>query len=159
MQSKWLAILGICGALVTGGASLRAQARFVAVGREAVAGASGLEVVTIRDQTLAACYTVFVMEATPTQAPPVELTSIDAALAQRDRRLADLSGELERSLATATPGTLGPNVLRFEWEGQKAQADYERALREHEMARLEARLIATARKMAVSGPSPCPGQP
>jgi hypothetical protein len=89
---------------------------------------------------------------------PGELASVDDAIVQRDRRLSDLSAEFERSLSTATPGTLGPNVLKFEWDGQKVQSDYERALREHELARLEVRLIAAARKVAVSGPSPCLAQ-
>jgi hypothetical protein len=158
VRSYWIASVGV--AVIACATSIGAQVRFEALTREPVAGAPGLEVVTIRDQALMVCYTVFVIDgAPPGQIAPSEPATFDDAVAQRDRRLSDLSSEFERSLSTAVPGTLGPNVLKFEWEGQKAQSDYERALRERELARLEARLIVGARKLAVTGPSPCLGQP
>lgn len=147
------------GAALMAGASLHAQARFEALTHDQVAGAPGLEIVTVRDQALKVCYTLFVIDGAPPGQGALVEPVVDDAVAQRDRRLSDLSAEYERSLSTATPGTLGPNVLKFEWEGQKAQSDYERAVRERELARIEARLIASARKLAVSGPSPCAGSP
>jgi hypothetical protein len=55
------------------------------------------------------------------------------------------------------PGTLGPDSLKYQWEGQKAQAEFEHVLREAELAPVQALLdqIAGAPRLAVAGPAPC----
>ena len=160
-RSKWGVLVGVCFVLLTGGEGLRAQARFEAVTRDAVDAVPGLQVITIRDRALNACYTLFVIEAAKQvpPLPPLEMLSPDEAAAERDGRLSQLIAALEQSSSVAVPGTLGPNILQYEWEAQKAQSEFERALREAEVARLEAPLkrIADAPHFAVSGPAPCGG--
>ncbi len=148
---------GLVCALVAA-ASLHGQARFEVASRETVGSVSGLEIVTVRDTALNACYTLFVFRPVPELAPPrVDTTTVQEAASERDRKLAALSEEFERGLPGAVPATLGANPLKYEWEGDKVQSDYERLVREREMARLEERLdlIAGEPRIAVAGPAPC----
>jgi hypothetical protein len=157
-QRQWHVCVVTCFVLLTSGA-LGAQARFEAMSRDAVAAVPGLQVITIRDNTLNACYTLFVIDAAPPlqPLPPIETRSVQNAAAERDRRLSELSTELEKTRSTVVAGTLGPDILKYEWEGQKVQSEFERVLLENEVTRLEAPLkrIADAPKLAVSGPAPC----
>jgi hypothetical protein len=158
-QRQWLVCIVTCFVPLTGGGALGAQARFEGMTRDGVAAVPGLQVIMVRDNTLNACYTLFVIDAaSPLQAlPPIEARSVQNAAAERDRRLSELSTELEKTRSTVVAGTLGPDILKYEWEGQKAQSEFERVLLENEVARLEAPLkrIADAPKLAVSGPAPC----
>lgn len=148
-----------CATIAAGGEN-RAQSRFTAVSRDSVAGAPGLQIVTLRDTVANACYTVFILEASPSLGRSGS-PSVEAAADDRDRQLAALIADLDRALVNAAPGTLGPNLLRYQWEGDKVQSDYERQLREAEFGRLEAQLaaIASAPRLAVTGPSACAPAP
>src|SRR5262245_24700776 len=119
--------LWVCGALLVGAATLRAQSRFEALTHEPLAGPPGLEVVTVRDHLLNGCYTLFVTRSAPLQTTaPVEPPSVADAAAERDRRLSDLSASLEKALVNNVPGSLGPDMLKYEWEGQKVQSEFDR---------------------------------
>jgi hypothetical protein len=153
---------GLWCAILAAAPAPQAQARFEAVGRDAVAGGPGLEIITIRDNASNTCYALF----TTAAVGGVDLSTIDpaavqGAAAERDRRLADLAHGLEHSLATAVPAILGANVLKYEWEGQKAQADFEHVVRTQELDRLVVLMkqIVDASRFAVSGPAPCPARP
>ena len=81
---------GVAAALLTAG-TVHAQ-RFDAARRETVAAIPGLDVVTIRDTALNACYTLFIMEpgvqpARPSRADPASLQDLAE---ERDRRLSAL---------------------------------------------------------------------
>jgi hypothetical protein len=161
MHVSILRTLVVCAALAAG-VTVRAQPRFEAITRDTVAVVPGLEIVTIRDKAANACYTLFVMRpagAVQTMGD-TEFTSVEQAAARRDQRLSALSTEFEHSLATAVPGTLGPDVLKYQWEGQNVQSDFEHVLREAELGKLATllRQIAGAPKLAVAGPAPCSAQ-
>jgi hypothetical protein len=157
-QQRIVGIVALCALLATG-RTFHAQARFEAVTHDAVPVVPGLEVVTIRDKVVNDCYTLFVIHPVrPAQnLDHVEPMSVEGAAAQRDHRLSELSAELENALRAAVPGTLGPDSLKYQWEGQKAQSEFERVLRETELAKLEAwlRPIADTPRLAVAGPAPC----
>jgi hypothetical protein len=137
----------------------RAQARFEAVAHDVVPTIPGLQILTIRDNMLSACYTLFVIApAPPTGSQPQnEPASAQDAAVQRDRQLSALSLEFERGLPGGVPATLGSDPLKYAWEGQKVQSEYERVLRENDLVRIEERLvqIVAAPRLAVSGPVAC----
>jgi hypothetical protein len=149
-------------ALAADPAGLRAQGRFEAVTQDPVVAVPGLQIVTVHDHAQNVCYTVFVMRVARPLANPSrgEPTSVEDAAARRDHRLSQLSVEFQRGLPGAVPATLGSDPLRYQWEAQKIQSEFERALREAELARLERWLeqIASAPKLAVSGPVACNAQ-
>src|SRR5262245_24461380 len=136
-RRQWLGMVGAGLALLAWVMPIGAQGRFDAVTREPIGGLQGSEVLTIRDNVMKVCYTLFVLSPTaPAQpAAPFESITLESAITQRDRRLTDLSSELERSMATAVPGTLGPNVLKYEWEGQKVHSAFDQIVREKEIDR------------------------
>jgi hypothetical protein len=159
-RRRSLVRLGAGFVLLAGAPPLAAQARFDAVFREPIAGLQGSEVLTIRDNAMHVCYTLFLINTAPQVVPPLapfDALTIDSAVAQRDRRLSDLSTELERSTATTMPGTLGPNVLKYEWEGQKVQSAFDHVVREKEIDRLDARLkqLVETPRLAILGPAAC----
>jgi hypothetical protein len=156
-----VAIGALC-AMLAAGATVQAQTRFDSVAREAVAAVPGLEVVSVRDLALGSCYTLFLFQpqlATPVTAP-VESTTLDAAAAKRDGRLDALSADLQRLVETQRTVTIS-NPLRYQFDGEKALADFEQIAREAILARVDARLaeIAAAPRLAVTGPSRCPSVP
>ena len=152
---------GVAAALLTA-SSAHAQ-RFDAARRETVAAIQGLDVVTIRDTVLNACYTLFIMEPAVQPVRPVRAdpASLQDLAEERDRRLSGLLVEYERSQYAAVPGFPVPNPLRYAWEGNKVQGEYERRLRDKEINRLEEQLahIASAPRLAVTGPVPCGAPP
>lgn len=155
---------GLLCAFVAAGAAVSAQSRFTVVGGgEKVAAVSGLEIVVVRDTVLNACYTLFVLRPSPQAAPaaPSDAATIEQAAGERDRRLSALTAEFERGLPGGVPGTLGSNPLRYQWEGDKVQSEYERQVREKEFARLgeQLALIAGEPRLAVAGPAPCEPPP
>jgi len=155
--------IGMWCAVLAGATPLRAQARFEAMSRDAVPVVPTLEIVTVRDNALGVCYTVFMMDAPPLvqNVVAVEPVPIDAAAVERDRRLSELSADLQGALVNAVPGTLGPDMLKYEWEGMKAQSQFEQVVRQTEMAHLDARLkqLVEQRRLAVAGPMSCTAQP
>jgi hypothetical protein len=150
-------------ALLTGGAELGAQGRFAAVTRDTIAAVPGLQIVTIRDTVQEACYVLFMIEGPrlPTIQPHAESATLEAAAAFRDHQLQELSTEFERALYAPVPAVPAPNMLRYEWEGQKVQSEFDRAFLESQFARLEDWLaqIAKGPRLAVSGPAPCGPRP
>jgi len=157
-----VAAIGASCALLAVSATVQAQARFDAVTREAVAAVPGLEVVSVRDLALGSCYTLFLFQPqspTPVTAP-VDSTTLDAAVAERNGRLDALSADLQRLVETQRTVTVS-NPLRYQFDGEKALADFERVAREAMLARVDARLaeIAAAPRLAVAGPSRCPSVP
>jgi hypothetical protein len=152
---------GVTAALLT--ASTAHAQRFDAARREAVAAIPGLDVIMIRDTVLNACYTLFVMEPVGESARPLRAdpASIPDLANERDRRLAALLAEYEQSQYAAVPGFPVPNPLRYAWEGNKVQSEYERRLRDKEISRLEEQLahMASTPRLAVTGPVPCGAPP
>src|SRR5206468_3736089 len=154
---------GAAAALLMGGVIVGAQSRFEPVTRDTLSALPGLQIITVRDRAQAVCYTVFMIESSrvardaPAFAPP----NVQDAAAARDRRLNELSAEFERALPGARPAMVGPDPLKYAWEGQKAQSEFERALRENEFRRLADWLeqIATGPRLAVAGPVPCSATP
>jgi hypothetical protein len=151
--------IAACGLVALLGADATAHAqRFSAVGREAVATAPGLEVVTVRDATLNACYTLFLFEpaSQPSRVVIPDSRSRQDLAEERDRRLAALLAEHERSLYAPVPGFVA-DPLPYRVEIERVQSEFERTLREQELSRLEEQLAraTAAPRMAVSGPAPC----
>ena len=161
-RRRTAAAIGASCALLAASATVQAQTRFDSVAREAVAAVPGLEVVSVRDLALGSCYTLFLFQP-QSPAPvtaPVDSTTLDAAVAKRDRRLDALSADLQRLVETQRTVTI-PNPLRYQFDGEKALADFEQIAREAILARVDARLaeIAAAPRLAVTGPSRCPSVP
>ena len=161
-RRRTAAAIGASCALLAASTAVQAQARFDSVARETVAAVPGLEVVSVRDLALGSCYTLFLFQP-QSPAPvtaPVDSTTLDAAVAKRDRRLDALSADLQRLVETQRIVTIS-NPLRYQFDGEKALADFERIAREAILARVDARLaeIAAAPRLAVAGPSRCPSVP
>jgi hypothetical protein len=148
--------------LLAAGGVVQAQTRFDSVTRDTVAALPGLEVVSVRDRALGDCYTLFLFQP-PSPAPvvaPVDSTTLDAALAERDRRLDALSADLQRHVETLRVVTV-PSPLRYYFDGLKSLVDFEQLAQEAMLARVDARLaeIAMAPRLAVAGPVRCPSVP
>jgi hypothetical protein len=152
------ATIAVSVRLAAGGV-VEAQTRFDWVTGGTVAAVPGLEVVSVRDRALGDCYTLFLFQP-QSPAPviaPIDSTTLDAALAERDRRLDALSADLQRQVETQRIVTV-PSSLRHHFDGQKALVDFEHVAQEAILARVDARLaeIATAPRLAVAGPVSCP---
>ena len=127
-----------------------------------VAPVPGLEVVVVHDRALGTCYTVFLLQppSSATDTARADAATVEAALAERDRRLDVLSGELQRLVTTQRTVTVS-NPLRYQFEGQKVLADFEQVAREAPLARVDARLaeIAGSTTAGGAGPSRCAPAP
>ncbi len=136
-----------------------AQARFEVVDRTALTGATGLRLITLRDNVLKTCYLVLVADA-PDQADPaapVALLDIPDAATARDRRLADLLHGFDHEVG-AIPGTIIPNPMKYDWQAQTAQFEFALNVLAHEFARLEQqieRASAASRSGITAVPAPC----
>ena len=153
---RWFVAAAACALTAVG--VVKAEERFEVTGREPLAAIAGVEIVTVRDTLLNACYTLFVAQpARLPAAPHDESTSLHDLATERDRRLSALTDEFERGMAGGVPATLGSNPLKYSWEADKVQSEYERRVREREIARLESQLAAIAGEphVAVAGPAPC----
>lgn len=158
----WMRFLvaGVTALLGVFGASLAsAQARFETTAHDAIPGVPGLQVVTVRDNALNACYVVFVMEperpiGTVGRVEPPDIREAADAL---DRRLAALSDAFERERG-AIPGTMAPDPLRYQWEAQKAQHAFDLTALQAQFDRLERRLdlLSDAPRLSATAlPGPC----
>ena len=140
-----------------------AQARFEVVDRTTISGATGLRLITLRDNVLKACYLVLVTDA-PGQsdaAARVELMDIPDAATARDRRLADLLHGFEHEVG-AVPGTIIPNPMKYDWQAQTAQFEFALNVLAHEFARLEQQIerASAASRMGITAvPAPCTPAP
>ncbi len=152
------ALLAVCLFSTAAGA----QTRFTVVARDNVAAASDLWIVTIRDAAQDQCYLLFVVDTGSNAARPApQRTDAAAAAASRDQQLAELSRYYEQhgfgSVYAGTPA----NVLPYQFEAQRIQAEYERTVRENELAWFQEQLerLLTGPRVAVSGPAPCAAGP
>jgi hypothetical protein len=150
----------MCVLLAAG--AVGAQARFESVAHEAVAGVPGLEIVIVHDRTVSSCYTLFLFQPRTrgTLTAPVDAATLDAAAAERNRRLDALSADVQGMVETVRAGIV-PNPLRSQLDGQKVLADFEQVAREAMLTRIDARLaeIAAALRLAVAGPTRCQAMP
>lgn len=122
------------------GPAARAQARFELLTRDAITEISGLQIFTIRDNHLGACYTIFVLTPTaPTTTPPSlepsnqpsspeELEKADVlrqvrdAATKRDRQLSELRAR------TGPLRSDGTKVVEYETARAQIEDEFERAL-------------------------------
>jgi hypothetical protein len=144
---------------VGAGSIASGQSRFETLSHDAIPEVSGLQVVTVRDNALGACYVVFVMEPERTigTVGHVEPPNLRAAAAALDARLADLSASFEQ-WRSEVPGTMAPNPLRYQWEATKAQHAFDLAAIQVAFDRLERRLdlLSDAPRLSATAlPGPC----
>lgn len=109
-----------------------AQDRFQVLEQHPIAGVSGLRIVTVRDNQLSQCYTLFIVDppaafdVVPQSPPDYDAESVRRvrnAAERRDRQLEDLKAKAERS------GFWDPFVVaRYETDRQKIEAEYEGVL-------------------------------
>ena len=132
------------------------QSRFEAMDRSEITGVPELRIMSIRDKVLNTCYAVFVAEfAEPVDAAArLASTDIGKAMAVRDQRLGDLLVGFERERA-AIPGTLAPNPLRYDWQGDSAQVDFALTALNNAFARIEQDLHRASRTAITAVPQPC----
>lgn len=155
------AIVRIAAPLVTVLLALSAPAhaqRFDAARRETVAAIPGLDIVTVRDTATNTCYTLFILEPSIQRVPSIvpDQRSAQELADERDRRLAALLADYERSQFAPVPGFPVP-TLRYGLEGNRVQSEYEQRLRDKDFSRLEEQItrLAAAPRLAVAGPAPC----
>ena len=133
------------------------------VTRDALSAVPGLQIITIRDSVQEACYVLFMIEGarSATIQPQADLANLEAAAARRDSRLQELSTSFEHALYAPIPAVPAPNMLKYEWEGQKAQSAFDQAFLASQLSRLEDWLVQIAQgpRLAVSGPAPCGSRP
>jgi len=135
-------------------APLLAQTRFEALTQETIAHASGLRIVTVRDNVMGACYTLFIMEPPAVSAQPSEAAAppLDERSRQSVQRLRDAADRHERQATELkaqfeaktgmTPATaripglavkrnvsLGDSLVRYEVERMRIDGEYESVLR------------------------------
>lgn len=127
-------VASFTSALLLWTTGLAAQDRFRVLEQNVIAGVSGLRIVTVRDNQLAQCYTLFIMEPpaafdiVPAPAPADDVADesvqrIREAAARRDRQLADLKAKAERS------GFWDPFVVaRYETDRRKIEGEYDQVL-------------------------------
>jgi hypothetical protein len=140
--------------------ALDAQGRFRALSRDTL---GGLEVVTMLDTAQNACYLLFVAAPASSASSPIDpqLYDVASAAAIRDQRLAELNYSYLQSYRTPTPGLYVVDDFWFKTEAQKVINEYERIVRQNELAWLAARIegAGTQPRLAVSGPAPCDTRP
>ncbi|MGH9254964.1 MAG: hypothetical protein ACRD3C_10385 [Vicinamibacterales bacterium] len=172
---------------------LWAQDRFRVLEQHVIAEVSGLRIVTVRDTQLSQCYTLFIMDppaalnAIPPPPPVDDVTDeaiqrIRDAAEQRDRQLADLKAQIDRS------GWWDAFAVgRYETARRKVEEEYEQTLQAEipgsyswatpfpgmrnggwedetisvteQSARIDVALerLSEARRVAASGPVRCTG--
>jgi hypothetical protein len=149
-----LAGVSAIAASLLNAAAVCAQTRFEAIDFGAIRGAPALQIITIRDNALKACYLVFVTErANPSSSVTVDaqLPDIQTAVAARDERLANLlhAFDQDRSLFA---GTISPNPFKYQWQADIAQQDLAWAVLGRAFGRIEQKLdrIADEARTAIA---------
>jgi hypothetical protein len=132
-------IIAICSsvlcALVVTAASVSAQGRFAALTQETITQVPGLRIVTIRDNQLALCYTLFVFEPVPAPLPPAQLSNptppspADVENANK-RELVRAAGEkrdrqLDEARTRINPGQSAFNLAQFELARRPIENEFE----------------------------------
>ena len=152
--SRLAGMSAIAGALLAAAAA-SAQTRFEAIDYGAIHGAPALQVVTVRDNTLKACYLVFLTErANPPSGSitvDAQLPDIPAAVAARDERLANLLHAFDQD-RSAFAGTISPNPFKYQWQADIAQQDLAWAVLGRAFGRIEQKLdrIADEARTAIA---------
>lgn len=129
MAMRPACIVAACvAALWASETTLSAQTRFEILGQDTMTNVSGLRIVTIRDNQLSACYTLFVMQSSvaPAEEAVAAPTPADEAIRQSVQRIREAADKRDRQVAelmstTSTPG-------QFETARVKIEEEYERAL-------------------------------
>jgi hypothetical protein len=160
MRLRWIPmIVTFFCTMPAGSAPVVAQERFTLFSREVISTSPSLQVIGVRDAAQDSCYLIFVIE---TSRPPVDRlivqpSDVAAAASLRDHRLTELNHLYETRGFGSLYAGIPANMLPYEFEAQKIQSEFERALRQDEIGRLEEQLerIAAAPAVAVSGPAPC----
>jgi len=139
--------------------AVSAQTRFEAIDHGAISAAPALQIVTIRDNLLKACYLVFVTELAPpsSSVAGTELPDILAAVTARDARLADLLRTFDQDRSVFA-GTISPNPFKYQWQADIAQQNLAWAVLGRAFGRLEQRLdrlADTARIALAVVPAAC----
>ena len=142
----------VLACLSSGAAVASAQTRFDGLDQSAVAGVTGLRIITVRDKVLKTCYLVFLSDPggpanRRTAGPP----DVDQARAARDGRLAELLRGYDQD-RSAIPGTIIPNPLKYDWLADTAQLEFALYVLQQQFARLEEELdrLADASRMAMT---------
>jgi hypothetical protein len=142
------AVIG-CAIATTGQIAI-AQGRLEVLAQQSIPGVSGLRVVTIRDNQLAACYTVFIMEpsATSDAGAQIEEQPVDTAEQESirvireasehyDQQLADLNANFEAKVGRPPLQTWNNTVgwpytftavVQYELDRAKIAEQYQRVL-------------------------------
>jgi hypothetical protein len=153
----------VLACLSSGAAVASAQTRFDGVDQSAVAGVTGLRIITVRDKVLKTCYLVFLSDPggpanRRTAGPP----DVDQARAARDGRLAELLRGYDQD-RSAIPGTIIPNPLKYDWLADTAQLEFALYVLQQQFARQdrESRLSRSNRRQAAGAlrTSPSPDSP
>jgi hypothetical protein len=145
--------VGVIGCALLSAAPVGAQTRFEAIAQSAIAGVPALQIVTIRDHVLNACYVVFVNEpARPSgSAVATELPDVQAAVTARDERLADLLRTFDQDRSVFA-GTISPNPFKYQWQADIAQQNLAWTVLARAFGRIEQRLdrLADAARIAIA---------
>jgi len=132
------------------------QSRFETTDRSDIREMPGLTIVNVRDNALKTCYAVFIAAFDDPRGRDnhIDVTDIRAAMALRDRRLAELLSafEGERSVVAGTPA---PNPLRYDWQADAAQVEFALAALNNTFARIEQDLLHASRTAMTVVPQAC----
>jgi len=132
------------------------QTRFETTARSDISELPGLTIVNVRDNALKTCYAVFIAAFDDPRGRDnhIDVTDIRAAMALRDRRLAELLSafEGERSVVAGTPA---PNPLRYDWQADAAQVEFALAALNNTFARIEQDLLHASRTAMTVVPQAC----
>jgi hypothetical protein len=142
----------VLACLSSGAAVASAQTRFDGVDQSAVAGVTGLRIITVRDKVLKTCYLVFLSDpGGPANRRAAGPPDVDQARAARDGRLAELLRGYDQD-RSAIPGTIIPNPLKYDWLADTAQLEFALYVLQQQFARLEEEMdrLADASRMAMT---------
>ena len=129
-----------------------AQTRFDGTDQSAVAGVSGLRIITVQDRVMKMCYLVFVSDpGEPSNRRAADAGDTEQARAARDGRLVELLHGYEQDRG-AIPGTIIPNPLKYDWLADSAQLEFALYVLQQQFIRLEQQLdrLADASRMAMT---------
>lgn len=120
------AVIACAVALFFLGTKGYAQARYAVLAQSTVGEVSGLRIVTIRDNLMSACYTLFIFEPHSLSAVPVP-TPVDDATEQSLRRVREAAEKRDRKIGELNARTkvLGPVDPLDTYDAARRKATYE----------------------------------
>jgi hypothetical protein len=139
VASRISIVASVASCIALSAATAVAQTRFQAADASAIAGVSGLRIVSVRDTLRNRCYLAFVADQAGSEIVPAQPSDIGAAAVQRDRDLADLIHSYE-SDTSVFAGTITPNPLKYQVLAQTTQINYMLTAIQSMLARLEEQL-------------------